>query len=269
MPSILITDNDVAYCMQLEEQLRTWGHEIAIAHSGEAAARFALRTKPDLILLGIVMSGGMNGMDAAKIIQSRIDSPIVFITGCEDRIWVEKASQFFPAGFLYKPVSVAQLYAVINIALRNQSVLASRPHRIYPPPPLHTHQSNSLKLKENGDYEKSTLLNFQSLVCPFMLREISVESAGDILGHENIHVLESCLKEIISPLIRKLSCAGIRLSPAEIKVAVLVRQGKSSKQIADLLRLSVETINSHRKSIRKKLGITSSRSSLGTYLSAL
>ncbi len=108
MPSILITD-DVVYCTQLEEQLRTWGHEVAMAHSGEAAVRLAVRTKPDLILMDIVMSGGMNGMDAAIIILSEIDCPIVFITGCEDRIWVDKAAQCFPAGFLYKPVSVAQL----------------------------------------------------------------------------------------------------------------------------------------------------------------
>ena len=58
-------------------------------------------------------------------------------------------------------------------------------------------------------------------------------------------------------LIRKLSDAGIRLSPAEIKVAELVRLGKSSKLIADHLNLSRETINSHRKNIRKKLHITS------------
>ncbi len=197
MPSILIADDEVVYCMQLEERLMTLGHEVAMVHSGEEAVRLAIQTKPDLILMDMVMPGSMNGIDAAKIILSKIGSPIVFITGCEDRIWIDKANQCFPAGYLYKPVSVNQLYAVINIALRHQSVLA-----------LH-------------------------------------------------------------PLIRKLSDAGICLSPAETKVAALVRQGKSSKQIADLLHLSGETINSHRKNIRKKLGITSSSSSLGSYLSAL
>jgi len=130
MPSILIADDDLVYCTQLEEQLITWGYEVAMAHSGEATVRLAMRTKPDLILMDIVMSGSMNGMDAAIIIQSKIVCPIVFITGCEDRIWVDKTGQCFSAGFLYKPVSVAQLYAVINIAIRNQSVLATRPHQI-------------------------------------------------------------------------------------------------------------------------------------------
>ncbi len=261
MPSILIADDEVVFCMQLEEQLITWGHEVETAHCGEAAIRLAMRTKPDLILMDIVMPGSMNGIDAAKIILSQIDCPIVFITGCEDRIWVEKAGQCFFAGFLYKPVSEAQLYAVINIALMNQSVLASSPHQIYHPP------NNTLKSLNNIS-DENRALNIQNLVCPFLLREIS-ESVSDLPLHEDVHILKSYLKEIILPMIRKLSDAGIRLSPAEVQVAVLVRLGKSSKQIADILHVSVETINSHRKSIRKKLGITSSNSSLGTYLSAL
>ena len=260
MSSILIADDEVVYCKQLEEQLITWGHEVATAHSGEAAVRLATRTKPDLILMDIVMSGSMNGIDAAKIIQSQIDCPIVFITGCENRIWVDKVGQCFFAGFLYKPVSEAQLYAVINIALMNQSVLASSPHQIYP--------TNNILKSLNNISDENCALNIQNLVCPFLFREIS-ESVSNIPQHLDVHILKSYLKEIILPMIRKLSDAGIRLSPAEVQVAGLVRLGKSSKQIADLLHLSAETINSHRKSIRKKLGVTSSSYSLGTYLSAL
>ncbi len=98
MSSILIADDEVFYCKQLEERLISSGHEVATAHSGEAAIRLAMRTKPDLILMDIVMSGSMNGIDAAKIIQSQIDCPIVFITGCEDRIWVDKAGQYQSPG---------------------------------------------------------------------------------------------------------------------------------------------------------------------------
>jgi DNA-binding NarL/FixJ family response regulator len=195
--TVLIADDEVVFCMQFEEQLIAFGHKVVTAHSGEEAVCLAVQAKPDLILMDIVMPGSLNGIDAANIIQSQIDSNIVFITGCEDRNWLEKAELCFPAGYLYKPVSVSQLYAVINISLRNKS--------------------------NYGFYS----------------------------------------------LTRKLSDIGVCLSPAEIKVAVLVKIGKSSKQIADILNLSVETVNSHRKSIRKKLNITSSGDILETYLSAL
>ena len=116
---------------------------------------------------------------------------------------------------------------------------------MYLPPPRY----NLLKLKENLNYKP--LLNIQSLVCPFLLKEKS-ESLGNVPRQEDFFVLESYLKEIILPLVRKLSDTGIRLLSAEIMVAVRIRLGKSTRQIAGLLHSSGETINSYRKNIRKK-----------------
>jgi DNA-binding NarL/FixJ family response regulator len=45
-----------------------------------------------------------------------------------------------------------------------------------------------------------------------------------------------------------------RLSPREVQVLRLVGEAKSSREIADLLMLEVETIRSYRKSLMKKLG---------------
>jgi hypothetical protein len=116
---------------------------------------------------------------------------------------------------------------------------------LYLPPP----QYNLLKLKENLNYKP--LLNIQSLVCPFLLKEKS-ESLGNIPRQEDFLILESYLKEIILPLIPKLSDTGIRLFSSEIKVAVRIRLGKSTRQIANFLNSSGETFNSYRKNIRKK-----------------
>jgi len=55
-------------------------------------------------------------------------------------------------------------------------------------------------------------------------------------------------------------------TPGELRVADLVGQGKSTKEIAKLLHLSTETISWHRKNIRKKLGLNNKRSSLMTSL---
>jgi DNA-binding NarL/FixJ family response regulator len=89
------------------------------------------------------------------------------------------------------------------------------------------------------------------LVCPFLLKEKS-ESLGNIPRQEDFLILESYLKEIILPLVPKLSDTGIRLLSAEIMVAIRIRLGKSTGQIAGLLHSSDETLNSCRKNIRKK-----------------
>lgn len=84
-----------------------------------------------------------------------------------------------------------------------------------------------------------------------------------------IELIESGLKEIYSPFLRRLSLVEKFLTPQEIQVAHLVRDGKSTKDIASLLNLSTTTINFHRRNLRAKLGLVNSAVNLRAYLSSL
>lgn len=57
-----------------------------------------------------------------------------------------------------------------------------------------------------------------------------------------------------------------RLSPREMEVCQLIQLGRTGAEIAGLLNLSFETIQTHRKNIRKKLGLRGTRTSLHAYL---
>jgi DNA-binding CsgD family transcriptional regulator len=59
------------------------------------------------------------------------------------------------------------------------------------------------------------------------------------------------------------------LTPKEIDVAALVREGRTSKEIAEVLTISVSGVDFHRKQIRKKLGLTNEKSNLLSYLLSL
>jgi len=56
------------------------------------------------------------------------------------------------------------------------------------------------------------------------------------------------------------------LTPTEIQVAVLIKEGKSSKEIAESLRVSAAGIDFHRKNIRKKLGLKNTKTNLRSFL---
>jgi lipopolysaccharide export system ATP-binding protein len=77
---------------------------------------------------------------------------------------------------------------------------------------------------------------------------------------------ETSTEAILSQFSRKLSARYLDLTPAEIQVATLIMHGKSTKDIAEFLSLSSKTIESHRKSIRKKIGLKNKKANLRTHL---
>jgi DNA-binding CsgD family transcriptional regulator len=120
---------------------------------------------------------------------------------------------------------------------------------------------------DRGDLEQSVLRNVRERVLPYVEK---LKTAGLRSKEKNLlEVIERQLHEIVSPLLSRLSTANLILTPQEIQVALLVREGRSSKQIAELLGVALVTVNFHRKNLRKKLGIGNSPVNLRAYMLSL
>ena len=122
--------------------------------------------------------------------------------------------------------------------------------------------------KREEDREKlaeQVLANVTRLVEPFFdrLSECRLTEQQKTL----VEILRTNIKELTSPFASNFSTKMIRLTPVEIQVANMVKQGKRSKEIAEILRLSPGTVNVHRKNIRKKLEISHQKTNLQTMLS--
>ena len=111
------------------------------------------------------------------------------------------------------------------------------------------------------------MTNITELVLPYVakLKNTGLNHRQEIFAD----IIQSNIEEIISPFAHKLSHKYLNFTPAELKVAYLVKQGLRTKEIAKLLNSSPETITRHRKSMRKKLKLTDKKSNLRTHLLSL
>ncbi|MHC1743301.1 MAG: PAS domain S-box protein [Syntrophobacteraceae bacterium] len=120
---------------------------------------------------------------------------------------------------------------------------------------------------DKADLEESILSNVKHLVLPY-LDKLKRSRLTDDQRHL-LEFLEFHLREITSPFVRKISAPVLGLTPAEIRVAELIRQGTSSKEIADLLVTSESAVVFHRHGIRRKLGLIGKQINLQAYLVSL
>jgi PAS domain S-box-containing protein len=118
--------------------------------------------------------------------------------------------------------------------------------------------------EDKRELEDKVRLNVQQMIHPYLERLKAAGLSERQRGH--INKLEANLNEIMSPFTQKLLAGHPRLTPAELQIANLLRQGKSSKEIADDLGLSSRTVETHRRNMRNKLGMKDKKANLRSYL---
>jgi len=118
--------------------------------------------------------------------------------------------------------------------------------------------------EDKRELEEKVSLNVKELVAPFA--EKLKKSRLDAKQMTYLSILESNLNEIVSPFVHMLSSKYSGFTPTEIQIASLVRDGKTTKEIAELLNSSYRTIECHRQNIRMKIRIKNKKANLRSFL---
>jgi PAS domain S-box-containing protein len=119
--------------------------------------------------------------------------------------------------------------------------------------------------EDRKELEERFVANMKNLILPYaekMKRTRLDERQSSYLG-----IMETHLNEIMSPLMRTMQQHNF--TPTESQVASLIKDGRSTKEIAEIMGVAPSSIDTHRKSIRKKLGLSNMKVNLETYLRSM
>ena len=122
---ILIIDDEENFCLLVKRNLELMGDfEVGIAINGKKGINIAKKTKPDLILLDILMpdTDGFEILERLKKDEKTIAIPVVMLTAKGDKASKVKASQLYDEEYIIKPIEPPDLKAKIEEVLKRRTI---------------------------------------------------------------------------------------------------------------------------------------------------
>jgi CheY-like chemotaxis protein len=122
--TFLIVEDEALIALLTSQLITEMGHIVSgMALSGEEAMEMIENVKPDVVVMDIILNGGMNGIEAAELIQENHGIPFIFISGNLDSTHMQKIEKLQHFGYLSKPTDPASLELAVKLA---QSVISSK-----------------------------------------------------------------------------------------------------------------------------------------------
>jgi DNA-binding LytR/AlgR family response regulator len=115
---ILVVEDEAIVAKDIATCLKKIGYNVsATLNKGEKVLDFLKEHKPDLILMDIMLSGKMTGIDTSAEVKKKYDIPVVFLTAYADEKTISKAKVTEPYGYVIKPFKEIDLRTSIEMAL--------------------------------------------------------------------------------------------------------------------------------------------------------
>ena len=117
--------------------------------------------------------------------------------------------------------------------------------------------------EEKREIRSTILTNIQKIIMPIVF-ELELAVTGRHRSY--VTLLRQSLQDVASPFYTSLARDHVELSPVEVAISAMIRNGMSTKEIAQLRCTSPATVRRHRENIRRKLGLQNRRANLVTFL---
>jgi DNA-binding NarL/FixJ family response regulator len=246
---VLVVEDEGVVVLDLTRRLTALGYEVCgCADTAAEAVAVAAATKPDLVLMDIVLQGDVDGVDAAAEILKHRSIPIVFLTAHADAATIQRAKHVEPSSYLVKPFEESEMDAAIQLARYR--------YRTNPAAQLKSHDFWRIRGIAAEMSDRSERLR--------SIMDLPVEhtDAGRKGTADQNDATDPSLPHTIQ-LERPAS-----LAPREWEVARALVRGQRMPDLARTLGISVHTARNHLRSVFRKLGVRSQAELMRVLLAA-
>ncbi len=205
MATVLLVDDDPKIRELLRLYVQRDGHRTLDAANGEVAVATALRARPDLVVLDVMLPG-LDGFEVAQRIRAASDVPILMLTarsGDSDKV---VGLDVGADDYVVKPFSPRELMARIRALLRRRRLDAQRDEAVLEADGLEV-DPNAVEVRLDGAPLELTPFEFRLLI-GLMRRPGRVFSRDDLIdaihGHDDPGIIDRTIDVHMGRLRRKL-----------------------------------------------------------------
>lgn len=288
---ILLVDDEELLRLTVSSDLQDAGYTVEIAAGGREAYAKLAENSYDMVLTDLAMEE-IDGIQVLKEVKRRNPAcGVVLLTGYGNMDSVIEALRSGVDDYLLKPYNREELFFRLARCLEKSKLrrelrdteeklrqshgelekkvnkrtreLQSKHQELFD-------ANTTLRVllaqqeKSKKEIEQNIIANLKENILPYL--DLLKEEMKDRNGAIYTTIIETNIHKITSTFSKDISSGLLNLTPREIQVANLVRQGRASKDIAELLDLTHGTVEFYRQNLRKKLGLTGQKINLRSYL---
>lgn len=287
--SVLILDDDAQMGKLLKAALASWGVATDVLVEPRQVLEAIGLHDYDLLLLDVVLPG-MNGIDLLPTIRETCPGlKVIIMTGYANKAMAIDALRAGAFDFLEKPIDLTLLHHTVKRAIEAQEM--ARAHRQaldalqHSQAELQAYASHLERLntelretyhamlvlarnaeRARQDAEAHLITHLRSLVLP-LIEDMRQDER--LLPYETtLTLLVNAIQDAVAGLATHLAVVPA-LSAREMRIALMIKNEMTSEDVAAYLQISPETVKTHRRNIRKKLGLIGSGDQLRAYFRSL